>query len=421
MDRTKYQVTGSRPLDRLVNKALKELAKLGYSRRSLRRYRTIWRHLIEFSKKSDLGNGFSSDLGARFLAAHRIRDGESVGPKNTWRLHAAYGIKILGDFARDGRIERWRTDMQQVRIPPAMKKPLRDYEQYCKDRRHLRPSTLHERIREIAIFLDFLGSRDITKLSQLQAVDLSAFVSSRARHRAKTVSRIVSGLRMFLRFLTLRGIIRQDLSHALPKIRVPRYASIPPVWDRALLERLLKAVDRTSPMGKRDYAIFLLAYRLGLRPGDLRSLTLDNLDWDAAVLKITQSKTGRPLCLPLTAEVGEALIDYLRNGRPPSAYREVFLRLRAPFRPFRDTFHISYLLRFWRERAGIRFRTEQRHGLHSLRHTLATQLLQQETPFPVIADILGHTTTTSTLIYAKADVEALRRAALDIEEVRHDD
>lgn len=421
MDQTKYQVTGSRPLDRLVNKALKELIRLGYSRRSQRRYQAIWRQFIEFARHSDQENGFSTDLATRFLAVYRIRDGENVARKDAWRRHAVYGIKVLGDFARDGRIERSRTDMQRLRIPPAMKKPLRDYEQYCKDRRHLRPSTLSERIREIAVFLDFLGSRDVTRLSQLQAADLSAFVSSRQRHRARTVSRIVSDLRMFLRFLTLRGIVRHDLSHALPKIRVPRYANVPPVWDRTLLERLLKAVDRSSPMGKRDYAIFLLACRMGLRPGDIRSLTLDNLDWDAATLQIIQSKTGRQLRLPLTDEVCSALIDYLRNGRPPTSHREVFLRLRAPFAPFRYGSHISDRLKFWRQRAGIRFHTQQRHGLHSLRHTLATQLLQQDTAFPVIADILGHATTTSTLIYAKTDVEALRRAALDIEEVRHDD
>ena len=420
MVQAKYRVTGSRPLDRLVNKALRRLTKLGYSRRSLRRYRTIWRHLTEFSREGDFGDAFSADLAASFLAAYRIQEGEVLRPKDAWRLHAVYGIKVLSDFVRHGRIERWRTDMQRVRIPPAMKKPLREYEQYCKDRCYLSASTVQERVREIAIFLHFLGTRDVTKLSQLRAADLSAFVSSRERYRAKTVSRIVSSLRMFLRFLTLRGIIQQDLSHALPRIRIPRYTSIPPVWDRALLERLLKAVDRTSPMGKRDYAIFLLACRLGLRPGDIQSLTLDNLDWDAATLEIIQSKTGRPLCLPLTDEVGGALIDYLKNGRPSSSHRQVFLCLRPPFGPFRHGFHLSYLLTFWRQRAGIRFRTEQRHGLHSLRHTLATQLLQQEIAFPVIADILGHATTTTTMIYAKANVEALRRAALDIEEVRHD-
>jgi len=420
MVQAKYQVSGKRPLDRLVNKALKQLTRLGYSRRSLRRYRTIWRHLTEFSRAADFGDAFSAGLATSFLAACRIQDGEVLRPKDAWRRHAAYGMKVLSDFARDGCIERWRTDMQQVRVPPAMKKPLRDYEQYCRDRRHLRPSTLQERIRELSIFLDFLGSRDIVRLSQLRSVDLSAYLTLRQRLRAKTVARNVSELRSFLRFLTLRKVIPQDLSHSLPKIRIPLYASVPPIWDQAQLERLLKAVDRSSPMGKRDYAIFLLACRLGLRPGDIQSLTLDNLDWEAATLQIIQSKTGRPLCLPLTNEVGEALIDYLRNGRPATRHREVFLSLRAPFAPFRNGHHLSYRLKFWRERAGIRFRTEQRHGLHSLRHTLATQLLQQEIAFPVIADILGHATTTTTLIYAKADVEGLRRAALDLEEVHHD-
>lgn len=420
MVHAQHQVRGNRPLDRLVNSALKQLAKLGYSRRSMRRYFTIWRHLTEYSRQGGFGDSYSADLAASFLRTCRIQEGEALPPKEAWRRHAVYAVKVLGDFAQDGRIERWRTDMQRVQIPPAMKKPLRDYEQYCLDRCYLRPCTVTARIREIAIFLDFLGGRNVTRLSQLQAADLIAFVSSQQRFRATTVSRIVSDLRLFLRFLTQRGITQHDLSVALPKIRIPRYTRVPPVWDQALLEQLLKAVDRSSPMGKRDYAIFLLACRLGLRPGDIRSLTLDNLDWDTATLRIVQSKTGRPLCLPLPDEVGKALIDYLRNGRPQTGHREVFLRLRPPFAPFRQSFHLSSLLSFWRERAGIRFHTEQRHGLHSLRHTLATQLLQQDTPFPVIADILGHATTTTTLIYAKADVEGLRRAALDIEEVRHD-
>src|SRR5690606_6648995 len=113
MVQAKYQITGTRPLDRLVNKALKRRTRLGYSRRSLRRYRTIWRHLAEFSREGDFGDAFSTDLAASFLAAHRIQ-GEVLRPKDAWRLHAVYGIKILGAFARDGHIQRWRTDMQRV-------------------------------------------------------------------------------------------------------------------------------------------------------------------------------------------------------------------------------------------------------------------------------------------------------------------
>lgn len=420
MDQPQHQVSGKLPLDRLVADALEQLTQLGYSRRSVRRYRTIWRHLTEYSHQSNLGDAYSEDLVARFVAAYRLRDQEHITPQDEWRRHIVFGIEVLGGFAREGSIARCRTDMQKVRIPSAMNKPLRDYQQYCRDRRHLRSSTLKEQIREIEIFLDFLGSRNVSTLSQMQSTDLSAFVTSRQRLRSKTVARIVSDVRLFLRFLTLRGILQQDLCQALPTIRVTRHAAIPSVWDPALLVRLLQAVDRSSPRGKRDYAIFLLACRLGLRSGDIRTLTLDNLDWNAATLQMTQSKTGAPLCLPLTNEVGQALIDYLSCGRPPARHREVFLSLRPPFAPFRDSSHLHHIVAYWKELAGIQFRTAQRHGLHSLRHTLATQLLQKQTSFPVIADILGHATPTSTLIYAKADVEALRSAALDIAEVRHD-
>ena len=419
MDPSKDQSAINLPLERLVAHALSELEKLRYSRRSLRRYRTVWRQLVAFSHETNLEDKFSEDLATRFLNMYQIREGECLKPSDWWRRHVVFGLKALGDFARDGCIERPRTNMRQIQIPALMRKPLQEYEQYCRDRLHIRPTTLRNRMREISIFADFLRSRDTSILDQLQPADLSAFVSSRPRLAAKTVSRIVSDVRSFLQFLLLRGILQRDLSYVLPTIRVPRDATIPSVWDPELLVQLLNAVDRSSPKGKRDYAILLLACRLGLRVEDIRTLRLDDLKWEAATIEITQSKTLAPLCLPLTEEVGEALIDYLKSGRPQTDYREVFLTLSPPFLPFGGNNNLHYIVTYWKELAGIHFRMKQRQGLHSLRHTLATQLLRKETPIHVICEILGHATTASTLIYAKADVEALRSAALDPEEVPH--
>jgi integrase len=184
---------------------------------------------------------------------------------------------------------------------------------------------------------------------------------------------------------------------------------------------LLAAVDRSSAKGKRDYAMLLLACRLGLRAGDIRALKLDQLHWDDSTIEVTQSKTGVPLILPLTGEVGDALIDYLKSGRPATAHREVFLKVNPPFDPFAADSNLHHIVSYWRRLAGIRFRTAQKRGMHSLRHTLATRLLQKGTPFPTIAEILGHTSLESTRIYAKADVESLRSVALDPEEVNHAD
>jgi len=391
---------------------------LGYSRRSRNRYRATWEHLVEFAGRKDFGDAFSEELVVRFLEEHRVGEDE-LGPGEGWRRHVIWGVRVLADFARHGHIERAFTEVQAIQLVPAMQKTLRDYQQFCRDRLHVRPATLDRRTRELMIFLDFLHSRKGRTLEQIQALDLSEFLSCRNHLAPKSVSRIVSDVRSFLRFLTMRGILHKDLSVELPKIRVPRDAAIPSVWDHELVIRLLAAVDRSSAKGKRDYAILLLACRLGLRAGDIRQLKLDQLHWEDSTIEVTQAKTDVPLILPLPPEVGEALIDYLKLGRPQTTHREVFLKVNPPFDPFMANSNLHHIVTYWRRLAGVKFRTAQKRGMHSLRHTLATRLLEKGTPFPTIAEILGHTSLESTRIYAKADVEALRSVALDPEEVNH--
>lgn len=428
MEQSAFPISRSLSLERLVTAAVGEIERLGYSRRSRNRYRAIWEHLIEFSSRKRLGDQFSGELAARFLEEYRVTGDEIDMSGQGWRKHMVWGVRALADFAENGRIERAFTEA--IHLVPAMQNTLCDYVQYCKDRLQLRPGTLHERTIELTIFLDFLHSRKARTLDQIQAPDLSEFLSCRAdlplvgkirRDRwlqPATVARIVSDMRSFLRFLTMRGILQKDLGAELPKIRIPRDAKIPSVWEHELVVRLLEAVDRSSAKGKRDYAILLLACRLGMRVGDIRTLTLEQLDWDDSIIEVTQSKTGAPLRLPLTSEVGEALIDYLKSGRPQTSHREVFLKVKPPFDPFRGH-NLHHIVTYWRLLGGIRFRTAQKRGFHSLRHTLATRLLEKGTPLTTIAEILGHSSLESTRIYAKADVEALRTVALDPEEVNH--
>src|SRR5437016_8652833 len=419
MEQTNLAIARNLPLQRLVTDALGEIERMGYSRTSRNRYRAIWETLIEFSDRKELGDEWSGDLATRFLEENRVGDDEMERRGQSWRKHVVWGVKVLADFAETGRIERAFADVEAIHLVPAMQNSLRDYVQYCKDRLHLRPGTLHGRTTELTIFLDFLHSRKARTLDQIQAADLSEFISCRDHLQPKTIARIVSDMRSFLRFLTMRGIVQKDLGAELPKIRVPKDATIPSVWDPELLVRLLGAVDRSSVKGKRDYAILLLAYRLGLRVGDIRTLKLDNLRWAESTIEITQARTGTPLTLPLTNEVGEALIDYLKSGRPQTTHREVFLKVNPPFDPFRENNNLHHIVTYWCRLAGITFRSPQKRGLHSLRHTLATRLLEKGTPFPTIAEILGHTSLESTRIYAKADLEALRSVALDPEEVSH--
>jgi integrase len=419
MDESNRAGPSNESLDRVVAAALKEIERLGYSRRSRKRYGAIWTHFVDFSRQNGAISSFSSDLAAKFVERCSVWDERSDQPGQGWRQHAVFGVKVLADFVRQGRIERRVTDLESIDLPPALEKGLKDYQQYARDRLLLRPSTLTVRSRAITVFLDFLSGRQVGALGQMRACHLSEFITGQGHLSAPTVSRVVSDVRSFLRFLTLRGILQKDLALELPKIRFPKDSQIPSVWDQDLIVKLLGVIDRSSPKGKRDYAILLLACRLGLRAGDIRRLRLDDLHWEESRIEVVQSKTSEPLSLPLTEEVGGALIEYLKGGRPQVEHREVFLKANSPFDPFPEGDSLYHIVSYWRQLAGVKFQTPRKRGVHSLRHSLAARLLELGTPFPTIADILGHSSLESTRIYAKADVEALRSVALDLEEVTH--
>jgi len=416
---SEVEVPNTLPLEQLCSGALHELLIRGYTRRMVERYTLVWRHLAEFAREQNLGNEYSRSLVMRFEEVYGLCEGERLKPAGRWRRHLVFGLKILDDYAQTGSVVRFVVERNGLRIPQAMRKPMRDYEQFAKERCHLRTWSLRNRMHAIAMFLDFLRSRGVVNLDRMQANDISAFITSRSCWKAKTVAHLASHLRLFLQFLFLRDILPRDFSCVVPTIRVARHDTVPSVWDQELVAKVLDVVDRNSPKGKRDYAILLLAARLGMRSGDIRTLRLDDLNWAAATIEIAQAKTGAPLVLPMSEEVGRALIDYLRSARPTSPHREVFLHLTPPFEPFSEKSHFYYLVTQWREVAGIQFRSKQRRGLHSLRHTLATRLLHDGTPFHVISAVLGHASSATTFIYAKADVEMLRSAALNTEEVRH--
>jgi integrase len=163
--------------------------------------------------------------------------------------------------------------------------------------------------------------------------------------------------------------------------------------------------------------VLLLAIRYGMRPSDIRQLRLDDVQWRRRLIAIRQAKTGRPLTLPLLPEIAEALADYLREGRPATVAREIFIRHRAPFAPFVPTNNLTAIVRPLFRRTGLDQRSGGR-GLYVFRHTLASGLLAAGCPIKSIADVLGHQSTDTTMEYATVNLAALRRVALSEAEVR---
>ncbi len=223
--------------------------------------------------------------------------------------------------------------------------------------------------------------------------------------------------RNFFSFLFDRGYISNNLASKLPKVRSLRNTSIPYVWPKEDIQKLLEAIDREDPKGKRDYAILLIAIRLGLRFSDIRSLKHSSINWNRQTINLKMIKTGQPIELPLLKDIGWAIIDYLKNGRPATNSECLFVRHRAPFNALGDHNGFVKELHRYVVKAGVNIPGGMVYGMHSLRSTLAGNMLEIKSPLPIISEALGHQSVNTTSIYLKIDIEGLRKCALDPEEV----
>jgi integrase len=259
--------------------------------------------------------------------------------------------------------------------------------------------------------LAFLGTRG--GLARCDADTIGAFVATLAGYQVKTIEQKLCAVRSFLRFAAADGLVDAATQHAVPAVPSSRQARVPSVWDRGDVARILDAIDRSNPGGMRDYAIILLIARLGLRGVDVRRLEFGDFDWRGNRLSIVQAKTDHRVQLPLLKEVGWAVIDYIRHGRPVCDRPQVFLRHTAPIGPFSEDDHLHQILVKHARVAHVRVSEKRRHGMHSLRHTLATRLMEDGTPVEQIADILGHQSVESTGVYLKSSLSLLATCALD--------
>jgi len=285
----------------------------------------------------------------------------------------------------------------------------RAYEQYLRKERVLAQATIVNYVPFISRFLkDRFGSGPV-KLSRLRARDVVRFVQCQApRLHPKRAKLLTTALRSFLRYVRYRGETRLDLAAAVPCVANWSRPSIPRGIAPEQVRELLSKIDRNTAVGRRDYAIVLLLARLGLRSGEVAFLELDDIDWQGGCLSV-HGKSGRRAQLPLPKDVGEAIVAYLRHGRPHSASRRVFLRAKAPIRGFLSQCAVGTIVRHALLRAGIQAPTT---GAHQFRHALATQMLRQGASLAEIGGLLGHRSPETTKIYTKVDLEALRTLAL---------
>ena len=283
------------------------------------------------------------------------------------------------------------------------------YGQHLSEARALARATVVNYVPFIRGFLrDRFGDGPVM-LSRLSACDVVRFVQRQApRLHLKRAKLLTTALRSFLRYVRYRGEVTLDLAAAVPVVANWSMPSIPRAIEADHVRQLVASIDRRTAIGRRDYAILLLLARLGLRSGEVAFLELDDIDWKAGQVSV-RGKGGQRTALPLPAEVGEAIVAYLRHGRPRCTSRRVFLRSKAPVRGFLSQCAIGSIIRHALQRTGIQAPTT---GAHQFRHALATQMMRHGASLTEIGELLRHRSPQTTMIYAKVDLKALRTLAL---------
>ena len=297
------------------------------------------------------------------------------------------------------------------------------YEDYCGylRRTDLAASTVKHYSSTALVFLDYLSQKGIEDPITIDLSVCNSYLKTLAGFSFKTVEQNVCGLRFLLRYLLERGLLTEDFASKIHMPPISKQATIPSAWTVDELKKLISIIDRNSPIGKRDYAMILLACVLGLRISDIKNLRFSNFDWNNKELSLIQKKTKKPLKLPLPDLIGWAVIDYIRDGRPKyDASDFVFIKHMPPFDPFSDNNHMQQQIVGYMNKAGIRKDKNKRAGFHSLRHSAGSMLLDMETPLPVITSILGHSDIDVTGIYLKTDLQKLRECVLPVEVTAHE-
>lgn len=327
-------------------------------------------------------------------------------------------LALLVRMLADGEVDVTAdADLVPWRCP---KRFVAAYDGYMADcaQRGNAPATMRAKRDAVRAFLDYLEGAGVGGLDSVTGRDLAGFVFRNRAHRRRTVASTVGYLRDLFAWGGRCGEAWGELAASLPKVKVVRNETLPYLWSPEEVRAVLAAIDRSSDIGKRDYAMILLVARLGLRTTDLRMLELSAIDWHAKTLTLAQHKTGRPLRLPLLDDVGWAIVDYLRNGRPETDSRLVFVKHRHPFDEMGATGTINCRLYRYAAMAGIEFPPGRPHSMHSFRSSLARAMVGCGTPLPAISQALGHADSRTTMdYYLRLDADALHGCALDVEDV----
>lgn len=387
-----------------------ELRQREYKSDHYERLRAGWYELAEWMRHHNYTE-FSQEVGYAYcdeiFGSHLLQDGMS------WSLRIKLrSVRMLISYQKDGDFE-FRTPKMERDFTDPIGLLVLDYIKLCENALRLSPKTIKAKEMYLYEFSQYLRIMQYP-LNGLNTEVMEDFFKYKeytlaSRHNAGR------SIRLFLRFAFDSGNTEKDLSVYVLQDNYKKNCRLPTTYEESEIQDLIASIERTSAIGKRDYLILLLAAEYGWRSGDITHFCFQDIDWDNNAISFSQQKTGNPVEYPLLASVGNAVIDYVKNGRPVTNVPEIIVSAESskkgkPLSP--PTIH-SVVTKYMRK-AGIKDWERKKHGAHSLRHSLATNMLKRNISMSIISTVMGHQNTATTKVYLSVDAEKLRQCVLPI-------
>lgn len=389
-------------VDEQIQTCLDTIKQLDFKESTIKRHRNHLLHLKDHVR-SNGQNSYNENIGEKYQF-----DLLSEGTTKDYKLkEIRHTINLLNDIINQVPVRKMRVCLKVYPLPGEFGEHIESFLEQV--RIESRPADQTMRMYKAALsHFAVRMQQDRIRPDNLDQMAISRFISS----LQNTQLRVCVPVRRFLQYLFETDILKKDYSIPLYDIKCHRAEKLPSIYNNEEIRKMEASIERSSSTGRRNYAIFLLASRLGLRASDIRFLQFNELDWDKNVINLIQCKTKKMIELPLLNIVGEAMIDYIRNGRPKSDSKTIFLTAIAPYTII-SVPGISCIVSRIIYKAGIDTK-DRHHGSHCLRHSLATRLLKQGTTLPVISDVLGHSDSQTTMTYLNVDINSLLHCSLDV-------
>ena len=373
-----------------------------YTANRISKYRSLWRNgIVRYMKEKSI-TMYSPEIGSRYIGEQVSREDMKHEEREKIR-----SVQVLDDYLNLGYIRKNTQKHVEHVLDGPVGLEMQKLINHLRDLRRTE-TTIADYKLYLSCFLKYLTSNHVSNVNEISEHHIIKFISTRENNKVN----IVSTLRVLFRYWFDNHVIAEDKEALLRNYKWTRKERVPSYYTPEEVAKIEKSVDRSGRSGKRTYAMLLLATRLGLRGSDIAGLTYGNINWKESKITLVQYKTKEPIELPLLAEVGNAIIDYLRHGRPESSSNRVFLSSRAPYVEATGPM-VSGIINDVISKAGVSIKYRH-HGPHSMRHSLASTMLRNGVSFPVISEALGHKYTASTMKYLRIDVESLQKCALPV-------